>query len=121
MSKIGKNKKRCEQYKLSGHKEINKKLKQEKAAARAAHFAKRAEEGKTYTYDAKRTAVKLESGDRKNYNASLGIWESNFGSNRAAHTEMSRWRSTMRKLDNKLAQIAAEEKEKETKTKKRGK
>lgn len=50
MAKIGRNKKVCERYKLQGRRETNKAKKQERAKKREEYFAKRREEGKTYTY-----------------------------------------------------------------------
>ena len=46
MAKIGKNKKRCEKYRNSGHKEINKTLRQERHKKRQAYFMKRRSDGK---------------------------------------------------------------------------
>lgn len=125
MAKIGKNKKRCEKYKLSGHREINKQRKQEKAKARVEHFAARAEAGKKYVYNSDKAKEKLNAFAEGaitdlNYNANLGTWISNYKSNQAKHTEVARWKSHMRKLNNDLARLAAEEKEKETRNKRRG-
>ena len=50
MAKKGGNKKACEKYRLSGHKQENKKLKQERHEKRLAKFVKRKEDGKTYEY-----------------------------------------------------------------------
>lgn len=50
MSKIGKNKKKCEHYRLSGNLQTNKLLKQERNEKRIAKFATRCEAGKSYAY-----------------------------------------------------------------------
>ena len=114
MARKGSNKKRCEQYRLSGHREINKKLKTERAEARKAHFAKRKEEGKNYTYKKGSAEEKLrmaaESGVALPYNAFLGQWISNWNSNQARHTEVSKFKSAMRKVQNEVNKIEMEEK-----------
>ena len=48
--KDGRMKKWCEDYRRSGKRQINKDLRAKKHLARLEHFAKRKEEGKTYTY-----------------------------------------------------------------------
>lgn len=50
MAKVGKMKKKCERYKLSGSKSINKAEKQKRHLRRLERFAQRKEEGKSYTY-----------------------------------------------------------------------
>lgn len=45
-----KHKKQCEKYKAEGRREQNKRIKQQKHEERMAKFAKRREDGKTYTY-----------------------------------------------------------------------
>lgn len=114
MARKGSNKKRCERYKLSGHREINKKLKAERAEARKAHFAKRKENGKAYTYKKGSAEEKLrvaaESGAALPYNAYLGQWISNWKSNQARHTEVSRFKSAMRKVQNVVNKLEMEEK-----------
>ena len=49
-SKNGRMKKKCEDYRRSGRREINKDLRAKKHLARIEHFAKRREEGKAYEY-----------------------------------------------------------------------
>ena len=53
--KDGRMKKKCEEYRRSGRKEINKDLRAKKHLARVEHFAKRKEEGKSYTYQPPKT------------------------------------------------------------------
>lgn len=48
--KHGKHKEWCKNYKASGQREVNKVKKQERHEKQLAYFAKRREEGKTYTY-----------------------------------------------------------------------
>lgn len=48
--KHGKHKEWCKNYKASGQREVNKVKKQERHEKHLAYFAKRREEGKTYTY-----------------------------------------------------------------------
>lgn len=48
--KYKRNQKKCEDYRRSGRREINKAEKQKKALARVEHFAKRKAEGKSYVY-----------------------------------------------------------------------
>lgn len=50
MSKIGRNKKRCEHYRTSGNLQTNKLLKQERNKKRIAKFTARREAGKSYEY-----------------------------------------------------------------------
>lgn len=50
MSKIGKNKKRCEHYRTSGNLQTNKLLKQERNKKLIAKFAARRAAGKSYKY-----------------------------------------------------------------------
>lgn len=94
MSKIGKNKKRCEKYKASGNRERNKILKQERHKKRMERFAKRREEGKNYVYDKdKPLSLKTEPGD-------------------GGKTEFQKWRSSMAKLDYEIKKADQEEKQK---------
>lgn len=90
MAKPGTNKKRCEKYKLSARREINKELRQERHKRRMEKFRKRREEGKNYQYD-KDKYPKTEPSD-------------------GGKTEFQRWKSIMDKLDNELNQIEKEEK-----------
>lgn len=111
MSKIGSNKKACEKYRNSGHKEENKAAKQKRHEKRMERFTKRKEEGKSYTYRAGHAQEKLkENRSRKDYNPVLGVWETNVGSGRAVHTEFNKWRSIMAKLDYQLNKQKAADK-----------
>lgn len=88
MSRIGnKNrKKHYEDYKMGGHRELNKGLKKLRLEKRLARFAKRKEEGKHYKYDKDNA---LDTG-------------SNVNSKRGIHTPYAKLTSLMRKLDNEL-------------------
>lgn len=116
--KIGRNKKSCEKYKLSGHREENKATKQKKHEARMARFAKRKEDGKNYVWKKGHAEEKLKSGENVNFDPVRG-WVSNYGSNRAKHTEVSRWKSVMDRVDYEVAKQVAEEKAKERKGQKK--
>jgi len=48
--KYKRNQKKCEEYRRSGRREINKAEKQKKHLARLKHFEERRKEGKTYQY-----------------------------------------------------------------------
>lgn len=132
-NKIGRNKKVCEQYKKSGHREINKQMKQERNKKRIARFESRKAAGKSYadTHTKENTAAKIEEycdehGFSKKYfedNKEImmqRIFKPNKGSNQARHTEVSWWRSIMRKLDNELTAKKIEEKKKSDKKQKSG-
>jgi len=94
MARIGHNKKRCEKYKLSGARERNKQIKQERHKKRMERFAKRREEGKAYVYDKDKPAsLKTEPGD-------------------GGKTEFQKWRSEMAKLDYEMKKADQEEKQK---------
>ena len=92
MARAGKNKKKCEKYKLSGRREENKRLKQEKDKKRIEKFRKRREEGKCYDYKRHMDHYTEPSDGHK--------------------TEFQKWRSIMAKLDNELKAIEKEEKAK---------
>lgn len=117
-NKIGRNKKNCEKYKLSGRREENKAVKQKKHEARLTRFAKRKEEGKSYVWKKGHAEEKFKSGEAVNFDPVKG-WIANYGSNRAKHTEVSRWRSVMGKMDYEIAQKVAEEKAEERKGRKK--
>lgn len=98
---------RCERYKQQGRRLINKKKKQEKHMKLMEKFAKRKEEGKTYTYkpipfakDSKEYIKEKNLRARKNYThrPALAIYE-----------------SVMKKLDNELLKQKELEKKKESK------
>lgn len=128
-NKIGRNKKKCERYKMSGHREMNKKLAQERAQKVTEHFAARKEAGKCYEYSKQNSTEKvakyLEEHDisKKYYDANKEILDkkifgSNKNSSKPAHTYHSRMKSVMRKLQNDLDAKTAALKAKERKDKK---
>lgn len=94
MAKKGKMKKACEKYRMSGHKQENKKLRRERHKKRLEKFAKRKECGKTYEY--KKNPYKrgtdeyvIEKESRKEKHINSGT-----------KTEVQRFVSTMKMLDN---------------------
>ena len=102
MSKIGRNKKRCEHYRTSGNLQINKLLKQERNEKRMARFAARREAGKTYKYQANpyvkdSTAYVTEATQRAEKNVDWGL-------------PLQKLTSVMQKLSNHLAKEIAENK-----------
>lgn len=113
-NKIGRNKAQCKAYKDSGRREQNKRAKQAKNQKRIERFAKRKEEGKTYTYSKEKAAQKIRTA-LSEYNTTTKDFEKikeivtrdllapNQGSNQAKHTPYSKWKSIMRKLDNEVA------------------
>ena len=123
MARKGANKKRCEKYKMSGHKEENKKLRQLRHQKRMDRFAKRREEGKVYQYSKERTNTKIDEyygdgfsnkkffkekrEDAIKFGPSGNIFAPNKNSNRAMHTPLARWTSAWRKLNNQLSAEAA--------------
>lgn len=110
-NKIGSNKKACEKYRNSGHKEENKVAKQKRHEKKMARFAKRKEEGKAYVYRAGHAQEKLKADRRrKDYNPVLGVWVTNASSKCAKHTEYNKWKSIMAKLDYQLNKQKAAEK-----------
>ena len=128
-NKIGRNKKKCERYRMSGHREMNKKLAQERAQKVTEHFAARKEAGKCYEYSKQHSAEKvakyLEEHDisKKYYDANKEILDkkifgSNKNSSKPAHTYHSRMKSVMRKLQNDLDAKTAAIKAKERNNKK---
>lgn len=119
-NKIGRNKKSCEKYKNSGHRAINKQLKQERHKKRMERFAKRKEEGKDYatnhSHNDTLEKINAEYDTKSAYfkeNSEIllqRLFKPNRGSDQAKHTEVSRWKSLMRKVDNELSTKKAEEK-----------
>lgn len=113
-NKIGRNKAQCKAYKDSGRREQNKRNKQAKNQKRIERFAKRKEDGKTYTYSKEKAAQKIRTA-LSEYNTTTKDFEKikdivardlfapNRGSNQAKHTPYSKWKSIMRKLDNEVA------------------
>ena len=102
MARPGKNKKRCEKYKMSGAREKNKILKQERAKRVAEKFKKRREEGRTYKYEPNPYKPGTLDYEREaSYRA---------GKN-GKNLPLARDTSIMRKLQNKInEEIAAEKK-----------
>lgn len=98
MSRIGKNKRRCDKYKNSGHHEINKHLKQERHEKRMTRFAKRKADGKSYVYQSDRTGTKENPSGPNTFEK--GIVTELRDDHRLPY---SRWTSIMRKLNNDLA------------------
>ena len=86
-----------------------KSLRARREEKRLERFGKRREEGRAYTYKKGHAAEVLEKSMKEtgsvpeNYNPFLGIWLSNVNSGRAMHTEVSRWRSAWKKLENEVA------------------
>lgn len=128
--KAGRNKKWCEHYKITGRKEINKKKKQEKAERRQEKFARRREAGASYVYNKEKAAqkkenehaeIKIRNGEPAAFNPYADLWINNYGSNKGKHTEFSRWKSIMGKLNYEIEKIKAIEKEEEMRKKKGGK
>ena len=95
MAKPGGNKKRCEKYAKSGHKELNKKLRQERDKKLKAKFAKRREEGKAYEYK----PIPYEK-DTPEYNKEAKLRKSK--TEEYHKTEFQRWKSIFTKLDNEI-------------------
>lgn len=72
-NKYKRNQKKCEEYRRSGRRELNKAEKQKKHLARIAHFAKRKEEGKTYKYVPPKDAKERNIRAKKNVDRRLPI------------------------------------------------
>lgn len=79
---------RCEKYKSSGRRLINKQKKAEHHKKRMQRFADRREAGKTYQYDKERTEQKREWNE-KHPNERIPIG-SNINSNKGRHTEFAK-------------------------------
>lgn len=73
MSKNGRMKKKCEDYRRSGRREINKDLRAKKHLARIEHFAKRKEEGKSYEYQPPANKKERKERAKKNVDRRLPI------------------------------------------------
>ena len=112
MAKPGKNKKQCEKYRNSGHKEINAQLKKERAEKRAAKFAKRREDGKAYEYKPNpyKKGTKEYARERRERAAK----------NKPKKTEFERMKSIFTKLDNEISKQKKEEKASKSSGEKRG-
>lgn len=117
MARKGGNKKRCEKYKLSGHREENKRKRQAKAQKRLEKFAARREAGNTYEERRKKKiqlilntyGINLETYkkfkdayDKKAI--SDGLIQVPNKSGKARDTEFSKWRGIERKLNDEVAQ-----------------
>lgn len=113
-NKIGRNKAQCKAYKDSGRREQNKRNKQAKNQKRIERFAKRKEEGKTYTYSKEKSAKKINEAFGKEYNVNSkefremkdilvrDLFAPNQGSNQAKHMPYSKWKSVMSKLNTEI-------------------
>ena len=79
--KDGRMKAKCESYRRSGRREINKDLRAKKHLSRIEHFAKRREEGKAYEYKLPKNYQERKERAKKNVDRRLPIqrWESLFG------------------------------------------
>ena len=97
--KDGRMKAKCESYRRSGRREINKDLKAKKHLARIEHFAKRREEGKTYSYVPCDKSDKEEKRKRRKKNVDRRL-------------PIQKWESLFAKLDYELQQEALLKKEK---------
>lgn len=102
MSKIGRNKKRCEHYRTSGNLQTNKLLKQKRNEKLIAKFTARREAGKAYEYKtnpyiAGSEAYMLENETRAMKNVDRRM-------------PLQRFTSIMRRLDNMLMREVAERK-----------
>lgn len=124
MARKGGKKKTCEKYKLSGHREENKRKRQARAKKREEMFAARKEAGKSYEYNKQRSAAKIaevydvNSDFYKSNKEVLNrkLFAPNQGSNQARHTELSRWKSVERKLNNEVSKRKNEMKKNEGNT-----
>ena len=94
MAKPGSNKKRCEKYKNSGHREENKRLRQVRDKKQKTKFAKRKEDGKSYEYK----PIQYKEGTA-DYNKEIVIRKEK---NMSKKTEYQRLRSIFQKLENEL-------------------
>ena len=95
MAKPGGNKKRCEKYSKSGHRELNKKLRQQRDEKRKAKFVARRAEGKAYEYKPN----PYEEGTNE-YNKEAKLRKSK--TEEYHKTEYQRWKSIFTKLDNEI-------------------
>lgn len=104
MARKGGNKKGCETYKQLGHKQINKAKKAERHKKRMERFAQRKENGVSYKYDK---------------NKKPKTRESNVGSNQGRHTDIAKWVSIKRKLNDYMAELDRKIAESEARKKKK--
>ena len=82
---------RCEKYKQTGRRAINKQKKAERHSKRMQRFADRKAAGKCYEYSKERTDKKREN------HVPIGT---NIGSNRGIHTDVAKWDSVYSKVNN---------------------
>ena len=108
--KIGRNKKKCDAYRMSGRLQINKAEKQKKALQRIEHFAKRREEGKAYEYT--KPADEKEKRERARKQAK------DQASKHDRKLPIQIWDSVYRKLQNGLDAQKLADKERERKSRK---
>lgn len=99
--KDGRMKAKCEAYRRSGRREINKDLRAKKHLARVEHFAKRKEEGKSYQYKPTKSWKEKERRAKKNVDRRLPI---------------QKWTSLFAKADYELEQLVIFNKAKKRKT-----
>lgn len=104
------NKARYDSYKNSGRKIINKEKKKLRHEKRMAKFAKRKENGKTYTYKANPFPKDSEAYIKEQNERSL--------KNKGHKTDFSKFVSIMAKLQNKINKAIIEEKKAERNNKK---
>ena len=116
MARKGGNKKRCERYRLSGHREENKRRKQAKAQKRMEKFAAKKESGNTYEERRKKkiqmilSTYNIDMATYKKYkdmyiNKAIadGLIPAPNKSGKARDTEFSRWKGIERKLNDEVA------------------
>lgn len=126
MAKIGKNKKRCEKYRTSGHKQINKQKRQDKHTAKLQRFAEKKANSTGYVYSKDHATEKFNDAYKQTHvggkyegftkqDVRSIVFGSNVNSGRSKHTPYAKKTSIMRKLDNFLNKVAAAEKAKDRK------
>ena len=81
---------RCEKYKQTGRRAINKQKKAERHKKRMQKFADRRAAGKCYEYSKEHTEQKKEN------RVPIGT---NIGSNRGRHTDVAKWDSVYSKVN----------------------
>ena len=97
MSKIGRNKLKCQSYRNSGRRQINKDLKAKKHEARIKHFLERRENGKCYEYQPPKNKKEQKKRRFKNVDR---------------RTPIAKLDSIFSKLDNEIQAKKLEEKNK---------
>ena len=101
MATKGKMKIKCQNYRNSGRRQINKDLKAKRHEKRIEHFKKRREEGKAYEYKPPRNHREKVRRSKKNVDRRLPI---------------QKWDSLFSKLENEINQKKLFEKTKEKKS-----